>query len=406
MIKWTYEACYEEAKKYKTLKEFYDKSESAYRVACKNKWIEEYFWIERKHKQNEYWTYENCFNEALKYKSRSEFCNCNETAYKKSLKNKWINNYYWLEDKRFDLINDKIDCVYAYEFIEQNTVYVGRTLMRLKNRRDLDHIFSNDSVSKFAKENNIPVPEMKILEDNLTIKEGAENEGIWLELYKEDGWKILNIAKTGSIGRIGHRFSKYTYEVCYELAKNCTSRRNFENFNKSAYQVAVKNKWIEDYVWFVRKSKPHGYWNYEHCLEESRKYTSLSEFKKNNNAAYQQARKNNWIEDYYWIKRKYVKKRFWDDYKNCYNEAQKYSCISQFINNSNAAYLHAKDNNWLKDYIWFKRPDVYNKKWTYETTKKEASKYKSKSEFRKNNGSAYTSAWKHGWLDEFFPKSK
>ena len=250
---WNYETCYEEAKKYSTRTEFHNNCQVAYQVACKNKWIEQYDWLQLKHKPDGYWTYENCFNEALKYKSRGELCKENGTVSRISKQNGWVDDYVWLKDERFDLINDKIDCVYAYEFVEQNTVYVGRTLMRLKNRRNLDHIFSNDSVSKFAKENNVPVPEMKILEDNLTIKEGAENEGVWLELYKENGWKILNIAKTGSIGRIGHRFSKYTYEVCYELAKNCTSRKDFEKYNQSAYQVAVKNKWIDDYDWFVRK---------------------------------------------------------------------------------------------------------------------------------------------------------
>ena len=37
MIKWTYEVCYEEAKKYKSRTEFHDKNQSAYQVACKNK---------------------------------------------------------------------------------------------------------------------------------------------------------------------------------------------------------------------------------------------------------------------------------------------------------------------------------------------------------------------------------
>ena len=355
MLKWTYEACYEEAKKYTTRTEFHDKNKSAYQVACKNKWIEEYTWLERKHKPNGYWTYENCFNEALKCKSRGELCKKNGTVSRIAKQNNWIDDYIWLKDERFDLINDKIDCVYAYEFIEQNTVYVGRTLMRLKNRRDLEHIFSNDSVSKFAKENNIPVPEMKILEDNLTIKEGAENEGIWLELYKEDGWKILNIAKTGSIGRIGHRFSKYTYEVCYELAKNCHSKKEFEKYNASAYHIAYKNKWLDDYIWFISYSKPRGYWNYEHCYEEAKKYSTLTEFKKNNNAAYQQARKNNWIEKYTWIKQKIVKRGFWQIHDNCLEEAKK---------------------------------------------------YKTRKQFQIGNSSAYTSAIKHGWLDEFFPKTK
>lgn len=305
-------------------------------------------------KPNGYWNnYQNCYEEALKYKSRGEFGNGNETAYKKSLKNKWIDNFYWLEDKRFDLINDKIDCVYAYEFQEQKSVYIGRTLMRLKKRRDLDHMFlEKDTVHIYAKENDLQIPEPKYIEENLTIKQGRDRECFWIDEYKRLGWNVLNKTKGGSIGRIGHRFSKYTYETCYELAKNCHSKKEFEKYNASAYNIAYKNKWLDDYIWFISYSKPRGYWNYEHCYEEAKKYSTLTEFKKNNNAAYQQARKNNWIQDYIWIKRKYAPKGFWCNYENCYNEAKKYKRISEFINNSNAAYLHAKENGWIKDYTW------------------------------------------------------
>ena len=40
---WTYEHCYEEAKKYKTKKEFEKNCESAYKVALKNKWLGDWF---------------------------------------------------------------------------------------------------------------------------------------------------------------------------------------------------------------------------------------------------------------------------------------------------------------------------------------------------------------------------
>ena len=42
----------------------------------------------------------------------------------------------------------------------------------------------------------------------------------------------------------------------------------------------------------------------------------------------------------------------------------------------------------------------------YEHCYEEAKKYKTKKQFQMGNSSAYTSAWKHGWLDEFFPKNK
>ena len=43
-----------------------------------------------------------------------------------------------------------------------------------------------------------------------------------------------------------------------------------------------------------------------------------------------------------------------------------------------------------------------NRKWTYETCRNEARKYKNRRHFQKGSMAAYTKAWKHGWLDEFF----
>lgn len=45
-------------------------------------------------------------------------------------------------------------------------------------------------------------------------------------------------------------------------------------------------------------------------------------------------------------------------------------------------------------------------KWTYDACKDEASKYKSRAEFRRFNQSAYNSCVKNEWIDEFFEKKK
>ena len=409
MLKWTYEACYEEAKKYKSRGEFSDKSPSAWYRAKKNGWIEDYTWFEEKVKPNGYWTYEHCYEEALKYKTRTEFednCNSavsvarkngwmddytwmpiptninvwnyentyneaqkyknksefkfgNNSAYNSARKHGWLKDYVWLKDERFDLFKDKIDMIYSYEFTEQKTVYVGRTLMRTKKQRDYQHIFGDDSVSKFAKENNISVPEMKILEDNLTIKEGSENEGVWLELYKEDGWNILNKAKTGSIGGLGKGHSAWNYESCYKEAEKYKTKTDFFNNSNRAYEVARKNNWLGDYTWFKsgfeKLSEERKLWTFEKCSEESKKYSSLKDFREFSHAAYTAAYKYGYLDKFDWLKHERTKRGTYQSYNNC---------------------------------------------------KQEASKYKSKSEFRKNNSSAYSASLKHGWLDEFFPKNK
>ena len=91
------------------------------------------------------WTYETVLEEAKKYKTKGDFAKLSSGSYNVACKNKWIDEFIWLEDKRFDLYTDKVDSVYVYEFKEQNAAYIGRTLMRTQKRRDWDHIFREDS---------------------------------------------------------------------------------------------------------------------------------------------------------------------------------------------------------------------------------------------------------------------
>ena len=48
---------------------------------------------------NSKWNYDTCFEEAKKYKTRSEFCKGNSGAYKVAHKNGWMNDYTWLKKR-------------------------------------------------------------------------------------------------------------------------------------------------------------------------------------------------------------------------------------------------------------------------------------------------------------------
>ncbi len=354
---WTYDRCKEEAQKYTVKEHFAKGNPKAYGAAVRNKWLDD--WFVNSTNPNGYWNYENCYYEAKKYKSRSEFKFGNNSAYNSARKHGWLKHYVWHKDERFDLYKDKIDCVYSYEFVDQNAVYVGRTLMKTKKRRDRDHVFQLDSVSAFAKQNDIAVPEMKVLEYDLTIKEGAEREGWWIEKYRSDGWIILNRTTAGSIGMLGKNHSKYTYEVCYEEALKYKLRGDFAKGSPSAYNVAWKKKWLDDYVWFEDgvevRTKKIQLWDYERCFEEAKKYVNYSDFRKYSVGAYSSARKNKWLDDYTWLVRERAKRNTWSDYENCYNETKKYNRLMDFRRKSCGAYASASRHGWIKDYTWFQK---------------------------------------------------
>ena len=47
----------------------------------------------------------------------------------------------------------------------------------------------------------------------------------------------------------------WTKERCLEIAKECKSRGEFKKKNDSAYQSALRNKWIDEYTWFFPSIK-------------------------------------------------------------------------------------------------------------------------------------------------------
>ena len=301
------------------------------------------------------WNKETCHEEAKKYSTRYEFQKGCGRAYNVACKNKWLDDYDWFIEGRFKLFNDKVDSVYVYIFSD-NTVYIGRTLMKRQENRRIEH--QNDNVGLYAKYNNLNMPNMQILEENLTLKEGLEREDYWLNWYKNNGYYVLNKAKTGvgsgSLGTINS--GKWNKETCYEEAKKYSTRSEFKKGCSSAYKVARKNKWLNDYDWFVEVCKPKGYWSYETCYEEAKKYSTRSEFKKGCSRAYKVACKNKWLDNYDW-----------------------------FVNGN-------------------KRAAEKKTKWNKETCHEEAKKYSTRSEFKKGCGSAYEVARKNGWMDELFPQ--
>lgn len=446
LIKWTRETCYEEAKKYKSSGEFWKRSQSAYAVALRKGWMVDYTWFEPS-KNLKKWTRESCYNEAKKFKSQVEFRNNAGRAYNVAKRNKWLKDYTWFEK---GVISDKsIYVVYCYKDDETKSVYVG--LANNLRRRHREHCKGfvkhgerrYDVVYKYFHSIGKDIPDPIILKENLFANEAQFYEGYYVDVYNDEGMNVLNLANTGSLGGYG----QWTREMCYEEARKYTSRWDFGNNNGSAYQAARRNGWLEDYTWFssplkawtsetcyeeARKYKSrkefsnkasgaygvarkNGWlneyiwlstpqrkkkWTREACYDEAKKYNSRWEFGKNSSGAYQVARDNGWLEDYIWFEKKWDK---WNR-ETCFTEAKKYESRSAFSKNSSGAYAVARDNGWLDDYTWFKQKCYPSGYWTHEMCYNEAKKYSSRGEFQKQNKKAYMASYKHGWLDEFFPK--
>ena len=199
----------------------------------------------------------------------------------------------------------------------------------------------------------------------------AEYESI-KEARKQTGISDISAACRGARKKAGWYFWKYKFEkeekkerkwnknTCFKEAVKYSTIKEFNKNSHGAYNVACVNGWIKDYPWLVdgrsANAEKMRKWTYDTCYELALNCYTRGELKSKNNAAYNVARKNDWLKDYNWFvdghKKTWEKKRKWTK-ESCYQEALMFSSRSEFQKNSNSAYNVAWKNNWLKNYTWF-----------------------------------------------------
>lgn len=143
------------------------------------------------------------------------------------------------------------------------------------------------------------------------------------------------------------------YETCKKESKKYTNRADFWRFSRSAYRQALKNNWLDKFVWLIPQCKKKGFWTYQKCKEEALKYKTFHDFEKNSISAYQKSRKMGWIKDFTWLKPKIIKRKIikWT-FVNCFSEALKYHKKTDFYKKSNIAYQLSHRRNWLQMFYW------------------------------------------------------
>jgi isopentenyldiphosphate isomerase len=199
---WYKRNCKIEALKYKSRTEFYCGSIGAYKAAHKNHWLDEVCsHMLSKRKPKNYWTKENVLNEALKYTSKKDFHKNSKAAYVAASKNDWLNSVC----KHMKICGNILSrCVYVYEFSD-NYAYIGLTCD--DNRRQKEHLKTPKSpVFKHISETGLS-PRHRILSDgyiDVFLAKTLEKES--LDIYRSNGWNILNSNRTGGIGSISLPF--------------------------------------------------------------------------------------------------------------------------------------------------------------------------------------------------------
>ncbi len=126
--------------------------------------------------------------------------------------------------------------VYSYIFKKSNAVYVGRT--NDISRRNCSHHSKADTnkkyvydsvVNAYSDETGEEIPKMTVLEKNLDIIDSLELEEVWIEYYKNKGYKILNSHQAGLFsGAAPFIENKYSDENIKRFAKKFKSLLEFK----------------------------------------------------------------------------------------------------------------------------------------------------------------------------------
>ena len=311
-----YENCRKEAEKYKTRSEFSEKSQVAYYYARKNGWMDtfDFFLPENEARRNaklgqRKWTKEECLELARECTSREDFRKKHGGAYK------FLKRYYTLDECNWFKTPERVKhtendyVVYVYEDTDNRCAYIGLTdnLRKRHNAHRAGKKYNGvrkfDTVASHFIGIGIELPYPIVKEENLSSEDAQYYEGFYVDLYRDNGWTILNKGKTGKgTSSLGGTYRKWTHEALVEASKEYSNRSDFGKGNPKAYKKAYQYGLMDELYPNDKKQNPKNYWDYSTCLLEAIGCKTKGEFKQKNATAYSVARKNGWLKFYIFFK--------------------------------------------------------------------------------------------------------
>ena len=347
------------------------------------------------------WDKETCEAEAHKYEYFFDFRIKSSGAYNVALRNGWLYDYVWLK-KIPPTPNDydkNTKYIYAYEFVNQNAVYVGLTSSMIK--RDWQHQNSlKSSVNRFAAKNECEIPSPKVLEGNVPIHESGKREKHWVNYYKEQGWIILNRAKTGEReSSIGIYYPiKWNKKAIREKAKECNyNLKKFMKLYIGAYE-AIQSR----YKGLLNELFPHRAIHTHHTVEEALLVVKKGNYKNRMDLhrdcywAYRVLFKHGMLDDVFGKPKEYTK-------DEALKEADNYRSIEKIRVNNYRLWTFLRDHDLFKE---AKPTDArFRRAKTIEEAWEVSQYYKSISDLSNHAKVAYRLLKEAGLLSKRYPNS-
>lgn len=302
------ENCFKEAKRYSTVYEVQRYNYGCYMGLKRNGWVCEAFPPKEGIKPMNYWNdKERVLKAASQCTTKMEFKRKFGGAFNSALRNGWENEAFSAFTKTIKYIdlNKKVHCVYVYEIENLKSCYVGRTsnlhnrdLSHRRGRKHHDGSMTYDTLYTFCHEHEIEIPTPIIKDEGLNGEESLIMEDYWVNWYKDNGWNVLNAAKTGRLSGSLGAIKKWDYESCKKFCKDYVYKYELKKASYSCYDTCLKNGWFNEFGIYDKNNIPIDFWNNkENCLREAKKYKSIKRFKMHSFGAYKGAERNGWLNE-------------------------------------------------------------------------------------------------------------
>jgi hypothetical protein len=431
---WTKERVIEDAKKYATRSEWRKNSSSAATMAKRNDWFEEATAHMKLLVDHGKWTKSAVLEEAKKYKTRSEWGRAKDGSYGAALKKGWLEDATqhmsaadrtrkWtkelvLADAQKYLTRGEwhkarghaAHVAISKGWYEEATQHMYRThsfgemtLHRLLTQLDIE--FETQKRFKTIKSKK-PLPFDFYLPDFEMVIEYQGSQH-YSESNRKHNESLLDIQKRDEIKRVGAAENKLHY-----LAIDATLEKDIETVLITKLKELAKVQRLE--LNFKKRPltdaelgllKSLGTYTKEQVLLDARKYKTYPDWRKGS-PVFQIAIKNGWLEECkeHMLSEFEVRskgKLVWTKEKAA-EVAKNFRSRSEFKAANSSAYSRARINGWLEEICAHMSLKIHpNGYWTKERVLESGKQFKTRTAWmRSSDSAAYNSARENGWLEE------
>jgi hypothetical protein len=286
------EECIEDAKKYKTIKDWKKNNLKIWSYSIKKEWYSECIahmdklWIKSPR------TKEECILDAKKYKSSKEWEINSSKIYSYAKYKGWLDECYIHMIKLNGTSRTKEECIAS-----------ARKYSNIRDWRNYDTLFY-----QYAKR----------------LK--------WLDECK------VHMIKLNGTSR--------TKEECIENAQKYNSRKEWLKNDKVIFQYAERKKWLNECMAHMKNIRFNKSRTKEECIENAKKYKTFKDWIKNDGAFYQYASHKKWLDE---CTPHMIKLHTSRTKEECIENAKKYTSIKDWKENSFTIYRYSYKKGWYKE---------------------------------------------------------